>query len=556
MIVDETILDREGCFDVAIVGAGPAGLTLAQSLASKRQRVLIVEAGGIKDTPRAREDFQGSVVEGEFFHPSLDTYRVRALGGTSRIWGGRCIPYDPIDFARRPWIAGLGWPIPYESVAHYYATAMENAEAGKAHDDPATALPGQAAELVPGLDGDVIRTTLERFSRPTNFWRRYGQEVAASDRLHLLANTAVTSIKLDPSGRLVDHLVLVGPSGKPRKVKALRFVLASGGLEVARLLLASNDVRPNGIGNDSDQLGRNYMSHLCATASVACFTPSTGAIAGDYVRDVDGIYVRRRLWLTEHAQRTHMLANITFRTHLPDPEDPTHGDGILSAMFLAKYFVQREYAAKLGSGPAFSCNLPRHLGNVLRNPLRLVRFADQWMRQRVFASRKLPSVALASENHRYHLEFHAEQESNPNSRVTLSDLRDRHGVARLNVDWRPTANDIDRVHRAHALLAQTLETTGRGSLAFDKDEIVEKIRRAGVVGGHHIGTARMATNPRDGVVDTDCRVHGTNNLYVASAAALPTSSQANPTLTVLALSLRLADHLAMVTNLSSSTRAA
>ena len=556
MIVDETILSRGEVFDVVVIGAGPAGLTLAQSLATKRLRVLIVEAGGAKDSRLAREDCRGTLAESEFFHPSLDTYRVRALGGTSRIWGGRCIPYDPIDFAERPWIAGPGWPIAYESVARYYPAAMDAAEAGRFDNDPATALPEEAAELVPGLDGDAVHTTLERFSRPTNFWRRYGPELAASNRMHLLANTVVTAIRLRENGHSVDHVDVVGPSGKPHALRAGAFVLASGGLEVTRLLLASNDVQPSGISNESDQLGRNYMSHLCATASVARFTPSSGMVAGDYSRDADGIYVRRRLCLTDVAQRTHALANTTFRTHLPDPGDPTHGDGILSAMFLAKSFVQREYAAKLGAGAAVSGHLPRHVGNVLRNPVRLARFADQWARKRILSNRKLPSVALASPTHLYHLEFHAEQEPNATSRVSLSNLRDRWGVPRLNVDWRPTEADIDRVQRAHVLLAGALAQSGTGTLTFEKDVIASEIRRTGVVGGHHIGTTRMAVNPRDGVVDTECRVHGTDNLYIASASVLPTSGQANPTLTVLALSLRLADHLAARGALASAARAA
>src|SRR5262249_12915637 len=153
--------------------------------------------------------------------------------------------------------------------------------------------------------------------------------------------------------------------------------------ETARLMLASNDVRTSGVGNDTDQVGRNYLSHLCTTAGTITFSAKDAAY--DYERDIDGIYLRRRLWLNEYAQRTLRLLNTTFRTHLPEPADPGHGDPILSAMFLAKGLVQYEYAKKFYERPVTTGLLMRHVGNMVRGPFKLMSFASKWTRDRILA---------------------------------------------------------------------------------------------------------------------------------------------------------------------------
>ncbi len=543
MIVDETVLARaDRSYDLVIVGAGAAGLTLAQALGRVNRRVLVIEAGAFRETQQGRADLAGVLAQGST-HPAPDLYRVRALGGTTRIWGGRCIPFDPIDFERRTWVAGSGWPIAHADVAPYYAGALDAAEAGRDAFDPRSVLPGTQGELVRGLDGDDVETTLERFSKPTNFFKRFERLLQDSPTIDLLPHAVVTRVVSAADGNAVEALEIVARSGARHRVRASAYVLAGGGLEVTRLLLASNDVRRNGLGNGGDTLGRFYMSHLCTTAATIALDRGRAPVMFDYARDADGIYVRRRLWLTAGAQRRHRLLNTTFRTHLPDPGDPAHGNAILSAMFLSKRFVQREYAAKFNEAPVPASAYARHVANVLRQPLPLTRFARMWMRDRTMARRKLPSVVLASLEHRYQLEFHAEQAPNHASRVSLSDGRDRHGMQRLHIDWRLADLDIESLCRAHAVLAERLAATGCGTLVFDKDVLADRARRLGIVGGHHIGTTRMSTSEREGVVDGQCRVHGIANLYVASASVLPTSGQANPTLTVLALALRLADHL-------------
>ena len=544
MILDVAALaTADRVFDIAVVGGGASGLVLAHTLSEQGFEVALLEAGGLKATRASQELYRGELAD-PLVHPRLDAYRVRAMGGSSRIWGGRAIPYDPIDFEPRGWVPGSGWPFGFETLEPYYERAVVEAEAGRYAYTPHCAMPGSREELVPGLDGPHITTTVERFSKPTNFWRRHGEALRAARNAHVFVNAAVTAIRLQPDGGSVSSIEVSAPGGTRHTLRARAYVLALGGLETTRLLLSSNDVKPAGIGNDHDLLGRNYMSHLCATAGIATFAGAQNDVAYDYERDGDGIYVRRRLWINADAQRAFGLLNTTFRTHLPDPGDPSHGDAILSAMFLVKNFVLYEYGRKFSESRVGWGDRSRHVGNILRQPAKLARFGTNWVRVRSLAERKMPSVVLGSSLNRYVMEFHAEQAPNPDSRLTLSQERDRLGIPQLKVDWRTTELDRQSLKGCYRVLAAELKRTGAGRLEYDEAELVARAHSHGIVGGHHIGTTRMSAHPRQGVVDPDCRVHGVGNLYVASASVFPTSSQANPTLTLIALGLRMVDHLA------------
>jgi choline dehydrogenase-like flavoprotein len=532
----------EGLFDVVVVGGGAAGLTLAAELDGSGLKVAVLEGGGDKPSAASQALYEGELAD-PAVHPWLHHYRVRALGGASRIWGGRCLPYDPIDFADRPWAPGPGWPFGLEVLAPYYVRAQVAAEAGPFDYDPAHALPGQPGEFAPGVDGDRLATRLERFSKPTDFAKRWGEKLQASANVHLILNASLTAVRLAPDGRQVDHLEVAAPDGRRTQVRARSYVLAMGGLETPRILLASNDVIPAGVGGGSDQLGRNYMSHLAATSGVIRFNAAREAVRFDYERDAGGVYVRRRLTLTEAAQRELQSLNIAFRTNFADPADPAHGHPVLSAMFLVKDLVLLEYSRKMRERRVTMADRLRHVGNVASQPVALARFGIDWVRRRILAERKLPSVVLSFRDGAFPLEFHAEQAANPDSRLTLTDTHDALGVPRLRADLRCTELDLESVRRSYALLASELERTGAGRLDYDPEHLTAATRAGGAYGGHHIGAARMSRDPAQGVVDPDGRVHGVANLYLAGAAVLPTSSQANPTLTLLALALRLADRL-------------
>lgn len=527
--------------DVCVVGGGAAGLTLAQALAAKGVSVIVLEGGGPRPTATAQALYAGEVAD-PLSHPWLHQFRVRALGGSSRIWGGRCLPFDPIDLEARDWVPHSGWPIAYEELLKWYPAAQEAAEAGPFDYDPATALPGRPAAFAPGLEAAATVTTrVERFSKPTDFWRRYGEDLRASPHATIALNASVTGVRLRADGGAVDHIEVVDAKGRRRKVTARRYVLAAGGLETVRLLLASNDVKPAGIGNDHDQLGRGYMSHTAATSGYVTFNAPP---AFDYERDGEGIYLRRRLWITGETQRQLKLLNVAFRTHLPEIADPAHGDAILSAMYLVKDFVLYEYSRKMRERPIRLRETLKHLGNVISQPIRLAKFSCKWVFDRILADRKLPSVVLGSKVNRFAVEFHGEQAPNPDSRLTLGNERDALGMLRLRADWRLTELDLASLERAYGVLAQALEDTGAGRLDYDPAAVRAQTLKDGAYGGHHLGGARMSADPAQGVVDANCQVHGVEGLYVASSAVFPTSGQANPTLTILALTLRLADRLA------------
>ena len=520
--------------DICIVGAGPAGLTLADRLAGQGRRILLIEAGGAEQTDAAQAFYAGEVADSAVHWP-LDFYRVRALGGTSRIWGGRVIPYDPIDFAQRDWVPHSGWPIGAADLAPYYPAALRAAEGGAFDYRP-------SGPIVPGLDGDSLHTTVERFSRPTDFWARYGDRLARCG-VRVMSGAAVTAVRLNAGGDHVDHLEVRCGNGL-RRVRAGTYVVAMGGLETTRLLMASDDVLPDGIGNAGGWLGRGYMCHLAATFGEVTLNGPPRSIGFDYERDADGIYLRRRIALTEAAQRELKVMNFTARLHIPDANDPGHRNAVLSLIFLAAFAVKYEYSRSMREGDRSWPVMARHVGNILRDPLALYRFATGWGVQRYLASRRMPSIALYARNGRYPLEFHAEQAPNPDSRLTLSTARDAYGMRRLRADWRVTPLDFATIRKSYQRIARELERTGTGHLTYDDAGLEAAVMKAGAYGGHHSGTTRMAASPADGVVDADCRVFGTDNLYIASGSVLPTSSQANPTLTTLALALRLADHLA------------
>ena len=318
-------------------------------------------------------------------------------------------------------------------------------------------------------------------------------------------------------------------------------------------LLASRTVRPAGLGNQAGLVGRFYQSHLEGEVGEIQFKGAPGGVRLDYERSPEGIYCRRYIWLSPDAQRREHLGGLVLRPHHRKIANPAHGNPVLSAMYLVKDLVVPEYgrgmnsveqAAAAGLGGGRPALYARHLTNVVLGSPRLTAFAVDWVRRRTLAERKLPSVVLRDRANRYVLDLNAEQAPNPDSRVTLSTACDRLGMPRLDIDWRTTPQDHDMIARGlRVVQAGFAQRGGDGAMVqfSDLDRQVGALTR---VGGHHIGTARMGRNPGEGVVDGHCEAFDVRGLYVAGAAVFPTSGFANPTLVIVALALRLADHLA------------
>ncbi|MEY4712849.1 MAG: hypothetical protein RIS88_2299 [Pseudomonadota bacterium] len=550
MIEDANAVPRHTVLraDVCVVGAGPAGIALALALGEHGLQVLLLEAGHEPHDAAAQALYAGEVANAH--HSPPHRYRLRGLGGSSAIWGGRCMPLDPIDFEARSWVPYSGWPLDYEALRPYYVAANALAEAGRYAYDAQEALPG-APPLVRGWHSETVRTQgLERFSCPTDFGRRYARRLRLSPAIRVLRGAVCTGIRLAPDTPAdrpvpVRALDIATLAGNRLQAQARAVVLAAGGLETARLLLSSDDVQPRGVGNHHDVVGRYYMCHLAGNLGTLTLHGPPAAVRHGYEVAPDGVYCRRRLAVFEACQRQERLLNAVARLHFPRIADPAHRSGVLSGLFLARGFIRYEYGRRLHDGRALSVSLlARHAFNVVRDAGSTAAFLAHWLARRTLALRKFPSVILANTTNRFSLEVQGEQRPHPDSRVTLAASRDALGLRRLRIDWRYQPEDIASLRRTLDLIASEVQRNGVGHLHIDHASLEDDLLRYGAYGGHHIGTARMGRDPRTSVVDAHARVHDVDNLYIAGSAVFPTSGQANPTLTLLALSLRLADHLA------------
>jgi choline dehydrogenase-like flavoprotein len=536
-IPSDTLLEA----DICIIGSGAAGIAVALSLTGRGLNILVLESGAEGFSKKTQNLYAGELAD-EKLHSPPDKYRHRRFGGSTAIWGGRCMPFDPIDFEARDYIPQSGWPITYADLAPYFPVANRLLEAGEYIYD-ANSLFNKP--MFQGFTSDVLITNnMERFSCPTNVASRYRQRLALADDIQVILGANCTGIRLNNAADRVNHLDVASLDGKKIKVKAKQVVLATGGIEVARLLLASNDVCKPGIGNQQDLVGRYYQCHIAGNLGKLTIFGPTSNVRHGYEVSSEGIYCRRRLSLTVETQKKIKAGNMVARLHFPKIVDPSHKIGVLSGLFLAKNFISYEYGKRLKDGQASVSTYLKHFSNIILDPIDTFRFLYHWLTKRTLAKRKFPSVILNNKSNQFTLEIHSEQYPNPDSRITLIEEHDVLGMPRVKIDWRYLPADIESVRRSLDVFVEEFTKSGIGTFEFDASELEEDLTRFGAYGGHHIGTARMGSNPETSVVDANCKVHHVDNLYIASSAVFPTSGQANPTLTIAALSLRLADHLA------------
>jgi choline dehydrogenase-like flavoprotein len=299
-------------------------------------------------------------------------------------------------------------------------------------------------------------------------------------------------------------------------------------------------------------LGRTYMCHIEAELGHLRLLPANRGVQFGFERTSDRIYCRRRFTLRAEKQDALGILNAAIRLHHPNVVDPSHRHPVLSAVYLTKTVIIPEYARKFAVVEHEAMRSSKndlglwlgHVRNVMFGAPRLASFALDWVFRRHLAYRRIPSVALPNATGVYPLDFNGEQAPNPESRVSLAHETDRYGVPRLRVDWRASELDWLTLSRMLRELRRAVEGCDCGTIEYDEERLDQDEQASAVpIGGHHIGTARMSEGPSSGVVNADGRVHHVDNLYVAGCATFPTSGQADPMLTIVAMALRLAEHI-------------
>lgn len=544
--------------ELAVIGSGPAGIVVALEAAKHGLSVVLLESGDVSFDPAIQELSEASEWDRRR-HAPLSLAVRRQVGGTSVIWGGRCVPFDPVDFAERSFLQIPPWPIDYKEIQKYFQRACDWAVCGRAVFTTSQ-LPHLPRGIVPGfVDGDILGSSLERWSLPTNFGKTYGERLERSKNVRVLTGVTCIEIVCHSQGRGARYLECRTHSGSRLAVSAKAFVVACGGLESTRLLMASSGPQGEQLGNRSGHLGCWYMAHVeGSVANIRFSSPPRQTVYG-YERDIDGVYVRRRFSFTEEYQRTHKLPNVVSWLGNPEIPDAGHGSGQLSFVYLAltspigwRFAPEAQRLALTGAaipgtpyGGATITSRGSHLRNIFHRPFSTGRFVVSFGTRRFLVrGRRAPGFFVYNRENLYPLQYHGEQLPNPKSTVALSRATDRLGRRKLTINLQFSQADIEGIVRAHEHWDSYFRTLGVGRLEYPQQDLYKAVERRLGGGFHQMGTTRMSMSPSEGVVDQNLAVHGVPNLYVASSSVFVTSGQANSTLMVVAFALRLADHLA------------
>ena len=560
--------------DLVIIGGGPAGLSIAREFFGTTTRVLVLESGMSAELPkltdlntvesvgeprgaaqvRRRIEWHGSG-SASWSHESQGYgVRCRVLGGSSHAWAGKVAAFDPIDFAVRDWIPHSGWPLDIESLGPYLDRAADILNLGPNHNDSTLWKMMGLSSPPQGPDQRVLRSFFWQISRSRINGKdamRFGPEFLTYDapNVRVLLNATVTRINTNESGSAFESVEVSTIDGVRSRIAAKAAVLAASGIENPRLLLASTTTHPKGLGNAHDLVGRYLMDH--AGAKLGHFRKQDAAA----VMKRFGFYSIRRgnqacLYMhglapspeLQTRERLHNCALYMLEERsLDDPwsamrrlweRSSTRPVSDLAAIASSPALIAKGIALRLFESDMVPEALKQRIisGVITRFP----NFAVREFRTRSLPH-KLESVAI---------EGIAEQRPNPDSRITLSDRKDALGVPMARIDWRDDIEARRSLARLGNHLAREFVRIGLPPPQLEAWVANEVPEEAVVIdSAHTCGTTRMSDDPKRGVVDPNCQVHGIAGLYVAGASTFPTSGHANPTLMILALAVRLADRI-------------
>jgi choline dehydrogenase-like flavoprotein len=531
-------------YDLCIVGSGPAGATLATELSDKGLSVCVLESGRLSVTKHA-DSLRPVASEG--IHVK-DYSRERVLGGASTTWAGLASPLDDIDFAQRPWLEHSGWPIARAELLPYWEAAAERFRFPPsdffASGGGFAALRAKS-ELQPRWDVIDEKIFLAA-AEAQNFGKEYRHvyEGEGTD-----AWLDATVISLASRHGVVSAARLRTRSGREFELCARIFVLATGGLENARLLLNSTDDTPKGLGNEHDQVGRYLMNHPKNYHGMLNLAQPTGDLPFYYGCLYKGFAGYAGLRLSQDYQAEHELLNSYVRL---EPLFPwTDNRGVEALVLLAKrsaFLMKRWKSGKEEDVVALRDYSETGDDSDFQNERKSLL---EWLKLTLFIPLDLPSVLrylkyrlitkIKPRITRVRLRNFMEMEPCAENRVVLTVERDVLGARKVLVRHNSTTRDRDAVIALHSILKREFEAQGWGTLHTDLEHtdpwpIDEEA-------SHHLGTTRMGSDPRTSVVDEHQRVHSTRNLFAAGGSVFPTSGCANPTYTIVALSIRLAEHI-------------
>jgi choline dehydrogenase-like flavoprotein len=568
--------------DVCIVGAGAAGITLALEFIGQPFRVCLLESGGFEFD----EDTQ-SLYDGETMglpYTPLKAARVRYFGGTTNHWEGWCRPLDEIDFEARDWIPHSGWPFNKTHLVPFYERAQSVCQLERPPYDTEFWEPEEAGRL--RFVGNRVQTTTFRFSPPTRFGELYRHYIVngANIATYLFANGI--EIETTSNARKVTRLRVACLQGNQFFVSAKLYILATGGIENARLLLLSNKAQSAGLGNQNDLVGRFFMDHgeLPSGAILLSDPDISTTLYGRHRGDPDlrtkiyGGSMEKFLqpqdkqkifsWIQQGASEEKYLTTVKpildkncvschtaggiafFRplTSYSEVRAVTGGDLSREASRKSEYMgaltlspgAQRH--EKLGNYCTLLLNVPWSKairGNgfleTLSNVITHIDDAAVAVYEKFFKPHARRKV--------FRLDHIFEPTPNRDSRVTLTTKRDRLGLNRVRLNWQLSVADKRTIRRSQEIIGTELGRAGLGRLMVMLDNDDTSWPASLEHGWHHMGTTRMHINPKEGVVDQNCQVHGISNLFIAGSSVFPTYGYSQPTLTIVALAVRLADHI-------------
>jgi choline dehydrogenase-like flavoprotein len=547
--------------DLAIVGGGPTGLTIATQCARAGRKVLVIESGlelenrehstlnNIESVGelqselqrRKRMAFHGSQLKFWSHESQPFGVRCRALGGSTHGWAGKSAPYDAIDFKHRPWVPNSGWPVDHDQIEPYVLRAMEVLNLS-----PKQPPVRFHEEGLHSFYWQFARSRLDRMDV-----MRFGKEFLAQRPAgtHLLLDATVTHIGISDDGSQFTHLDVSSLAGRRACIKARMCVLAASGIENARLLLVSNDVCSNGIGNQHDIVGRYLMDHTAApvgripTEQVAVLAKLFGFFGLSH--EGRAHMFMHGLALTPEIQQCEQLLNAAvYFVSERAPDDPWDAlkrllrcgsenlGGDLLSVVKGSGLLVKGTAVKILSDD----RIPTAIKELIIDAA--IKLSPNSVASE-FQSRGLPHKLVGLT-----VNAISEQTPNPNSRLTLSSYTDRLGIPLAKVDWRISDSERQTLMRIAELLQKALTGAGLPALILEDWAIERRPQDIVIIDmAHTLGTTRMSAVANRGVVDPDCRIHGLQNLYIAGGSVFPTSGHANPTLMILAFAIRLADHL-------------